>query len=127
MFKHDAEYFRQRRRARGISERDPFSAPKFVKQGLDLQRLEQLDWPRNLFGEYATIAELMAEAAQPSGQFGDNPGGVCRCGCRRGHKHNVSQTIPSPHGRGFNVVYFRSNACKSKWNGERFGRQAGGL
>lgn len=124
MFKHDAEYFRRRRRAQGIPERDPFSAVKFVEQGYELQRLEQLSWPRSQFGEYATIEGLMAEAAQLSGQSSDNPDGVCPCGCRREHKSNVSQTIRNPYGRGFYVVYFWSNACKSKWNRDRIGGSA---
>lgn len=127
MFKHDAEYFRLRRRAQGIAERDPFSAAKFVKRGCELQRLEQLSWPRSEFGEYATIAELMAEAAQLSGQSSDNPDGVCPCGVRLEHKNNVSQTIRNPYGRSFDVVYFWSNACKSKWNQERMGGQARGF
>jgi hypothetical protein len=121
MFKHDAEYFRRRRRAQGIAERDPFSAAKFVKRGCELQRLEQLPWPRSQFGDYATIDELIAQAAQLSDQSSDNPAGVCPCGCRREHKNNVSQTIRNPYGRGFDVVYFWSNACKSKWNQEGMG------
>lgn len=117
MFQHDAEYFRRRRRAQRIPVREPFSAAKFIKRGLELKGLEQLPWPRNLFGEYASMAELMAEAAELSGP-GECRDDVCPCGCRREHKNNVSQTIRNPYGRGFNVVYLRSNACKSKWNRE---------
>jgi predicted ATPase/DNA-binding winged helix-turn-helix (wHTH) protein len=47
----------------GIPARDPVSAPKFLQRAIELQRLEQLPWPTNLFGEPASIAELMAEAA----------------------------------------------------------------
>jgi hypothetical protein len=49
MSTHDAECFRQSHRAQGIQ-----SEPR---------RLEQLPWPRNLFGELASIAELMAGSA----------------------------------------------------------------
>ena len=52
MSEHDAEYFRHCPRAQGIPEREG---------------LEQLLWPRDLFGDYASIAELMAEAAELSG------------------------------------------------------------
>jgi len=124
MSKHNAEYFRQRRRAHGIPEREPFSAPKFLQRAAELRRLEQLPWPSNLFGEPVSIAELMAEAAQLSEQTDENPGHVCPCGCRREHKHNVSQTVRSPHGRGFNVMYFWSDTCKSRWNTERMRKQA---
>jgi hypothetical protein len=68
MSTRDAEYFRERRRAQGIPERDPFSARKFLQRAVELRRLEQLPWPRNLFGEPASIAELLAEAAQLQGR-----------------------------------------------------------
>jgi hypothetical protein len=71
MFTHDAEYFRQRRRAQGIPASDPFSAARFQQRATELERLEQLPWPRNLFGELASIAELMAESTQPSAQAGE--------------------------------------------------------
>jgi hypothetical protein len=63
MPEHDAEYFRRRRRAQKIPAREPFSTAKYIKRGLELKGLEQLPWPRNLFGAPASIAELMAEAA----------------------------------------------------------------
>jgi hypothetical protein len=89
MFTHNAEYFRQRRRAKGIAAREPFSAPRFQQRATELQRLEQLLWPRNLFGEPASIAELMAESTHA----GENADGPCSCGCRKQHKQNVSQTL----------------------------------
>jgi hypothetical protein len=115
MSTHDAEYFRQRRRAQGIPERDPFSAPKFLQRATELQRLEQLPWPRNQFGEPASIAELTAESAHAS----EKADAACSCGCRKEHKQNVSQTLRNPYGRGFDVMYFRSEACKNRWNQER--------
>ncbi|HUN40715.1 MAG TPA: hypothetical protein VMU81_10525 [Acetobacteraceae bacterium] len=121
MSTHDAEYFRQRRRAQGIPEREPFSAAKFLHQATELRRLEQLPWPRNLFGEPAAIAELLADAAQLSDA---KPDKLCPCGCRREHNHNVSQTIRSPYGRGFDVMHFRSELCKSRWHRDRMRRPA---
>ena len=112
MSTHDAQYFRQRRRARGIQERNPFSAPRFLQRGTELQRLEQLPWPRNLFGEPASIAELMAESANAN----EETDGACSCGCRKEHRQNVSQTLRNPCRRGFDVIYFRSEACKDRWN-----------
>jgi hypothetical protein len=53
-----AEYFRPRRRPQGI----PAWEPKFPRQSTEPRLLEQLPWPRNLFGELASIAELMAES-----------------------------------------------------------------
>jgi hypothetical protein len=118
MAAHDAEYFRQRRRQQGVLPRDPLSAPRFLKHGAELRRLEQLPWPRNLFGENATIAELMAEAAliDQGAQISDE---LCPCGCRREHKHRVAQTLRNPYGRGYDIIYFSSDACKSKWDRER--------
>ena len=96
-------------------ERDPFGGPTFLKRATELRRLEQLPWPKNLFGEPASIAELLNESTHGSDKADD----LCPCGCRKEHKHNVSQTLRSPYGRGFNVVYFRSDACKTGWNQKR--------
>jgi hypothetical protein len=74
---HDAEYFRQRRRAQKTLGRGTFPTTKFIKRGLELKGPEQLPWPRDLFGNYASIAELMAEAAELSGP------GECRDGVAR--------------------------------------------
>jgi hypothetical protein len=119
MSTHDAEYFRQRRRAEGIPARDPFSAPRLQQRAIELQCLEQLPWPRNLFGGLASIAELMAESAHA----GESADGACSCGCREEHKQNVSQTLRNPYGRGFDVIYFRSEACKNRWNQRRWRRE----
>jgi hypothetical protein len=74
--------------------RDPFFAPRFQQRATELQRLDHLPWPRNLFGEPASIAELMAEAAHD----GENADDACSCGCRKEHKHNVPQTQRNPYG-----------------------------
>jgi hypothetical protein len=126
MFRHDAEFFRQRRRAHGIPEREAFSAPKFLQRATELRRLEQLPWPRNLFDEPACIAELLAGSAQLTERTDEDRDHLCPCGCRREHKSNVSQTLRNPYGRGFDVIYFWSNACKSKWNQERMAEQTSG-
>jgi hypothetical protein len=55
MSKHDAEYFRQRRRARGIPVREMLTAPNFLQQATEPRGVEQLPWPGNLFGEPASI------------------------------------------------------------------------
>ncbi|MEA2737776.1 MAG: hypothetical protein QOH05_1083 [Acetobacteraceae bacterium] len=121
MSTHDTEYFRQRRQAQGVPAGDPFCTPKFLQRATELYSLEQLPWPRNLFGELASVAELMAGSAHDS----EHTDSVCRCGCRAEHKQNVSQTLRNPYGRGFDVIYFRSEACKNRWSQER--RQREGL
>ena len=76
-------------------------------------RLEQLPWPRNLFCENATIAELMAEAAQieQGRQISDE---ICPCGCRKEHKHRISQILRNPYGRGYDIINFLFDVWKSK-------------
>ncbi len=70
------EYFRLRRLAQDIPAREPFSTPEFLQPLTQAQRLEQLPWPRNLFGEFASIAELMAESDDASEQpDAENPSG----------------------------------------------------
>jgi hypothetical protein len=70
MYKDDAEYFSQRDCALRDSAREPFSAPKILQRASTLRRPEQMPWPRNQFGEPASIAELVVGAAQPSEQAG---------------------------------------------------------
>ena len=123
MSTYDAEYFRQCRQAQGSPEHDPFCTPDFLQRTTEPRRLEQLPWPRNLFGELTSIAELMAESAHA----GENADAACLCGCRKEHKQNVTQTLRNPYGRGFDVIYFRSEACKNRWNQKRRRRQIGDL
>jgi hypothetical protein len=104
-----AEYFRQRLRARVVPARDPF-ATRLLQRAPELWSLEQLPWPRNLFGELASIAELMAESANAS----EHTGNVCSCGCRAEHKQNVSQKLRNPYGRGFDVICFHLEACENR-------------
>lgn len=119
MATHDAEYFRQRRRVRGIRAREPFSAQGFMQRAIGLRRLEQQPWPKNLFGEPASLETMLAVATQLSEKADENPDNVCPCGCGRAHNKNVAQTLRNPYGRSFDVIYFWSEACKSKWNLER--------
>ena len=118
MSTHDAENFIKHRHARCIPEHDPFSARNPLQWAVEPHRVEQLPWPRNQFGEPASIAELLDEVSQLSRQAVGNPNIVCSCGCGRAHNNNVSQTLRNPYGRGFEVVYFWSEACKSTWNRE---------
>jgi len=124
MSKHDKEHGKRRRRAPSICACDAFSAPKFLQRAAELRRMEQLPWPRNPFGEPVTIDELLTEAAQRPGEAVENPEDMCPCGCRKEHQRNVPQTLRNPYGRGFGVIYFRSDACKISWNRERVERQA---
>jgi hypothetical protein len=64
MSTYDAEYRRHRHLAPGIAVREPLSAPERPRGATEPRRLEQLPWPRNLFGELASIADLMAESEQ---------------------------------------------------------------
>jgi hypothetical protein len=57
-------------------------APRLQQTAAELQHLEQQPWPRNPFGEPASIAELMAESAHR----GEKVGGACS-----EHKEYVSQ------------------------------------
>jgi hypothetical protein len=63
----------------------PVSAPELPRQAIEAHRSQQLPWPRNLFGELASIEELLSEAASPNDTWA--------CGCRGRHRHNVSQTL----------------------------------
>ena len=67
-------------------------------------RTASLAWPRDLFGNYASIAELMAEVTELSGP-GEYRDDVCPSGCRREHRNNVSPAIRNPYGHSFNVVW----------------------
>ena len=113
---HHVEYARQRRRSHAIPTEEPFSSQKFLLRAAELRRLEQMPWPMTISGKPATIAELLAVAAQSSEQDGESRDGVCPCGCGKDHKRNVSQALRRPRGCGFDVRYFWSEACKSKWN-----------
>jgi hypothetical protein len=63
MSEHDAGYFRRHDR---INDQ---------RRSIELHGPMQLPWPRNLFGDMASVEELLAE------HFGENPGEICRCGC----------------------------------------------
>ena len=73
MSKVDRSYLRQQRLVQADPAGDPFSVPESAARATEQRRREQQPWPRNLFGEPASIAELLAEAAQLSEQIGENP------------------------------------------------------
>jgi hypothetical protein len=106
MSTQDTNFFRQHHQDLGIPACDPFSAPRFQQRATEPQRREQPPWPRNLFGDLASIAELMAESAH----VGENADGASSCGRRKEQKHNVPQKLRNPYGRSFDVIYFRSEA-----------------
>jgi hypothetical protein len=58
------------------------SARELPHQAIEVYPSRQLPWPRNLFGELASIEELLAEAAGPTD--------ASACGCRWRHRHDVS-------------------------------------
>lgn len=61
MFEHDGGHTRQYDRANNGFECDSFLFPKFQPRPYEPRDLEQLPWLRNLFGDLASIEELMAE------------------------------------------------------------------
>ena len=69
MSKVDREYLRQHRLVQDDPAGDPFSVPEFAHSATEQRRLVQLRWPRNVFCEPASIAELLAEPAQLSEQI----------------------------------------------------------
>jgi hypothetical protein len=89
MSTHDAGYLQLSHRAPGIPAREMYTAPELPRQAVEPRRLEQLPWPRNLFGELASIAELMAESEHAD----ENAGHACSCGCHGEHRHNISQML----------------------------------
>jgi hypothetical protein len=86
-------------------------APRLPRQATEPHRLKQQPWPRNLFGELASIEELMAEAASPTD-----------ADARGSDRRNMSRTLSNPSG--FDVIWFWSDGCKSRWNRDRIRRQA---
>ena len=69
MSKVDRSYLRQHRLVQDDPAGDLFSVSESAARATERSRLEQLPWPRNLFGEPASIAELLAEPAQLSEQI----------------------------------------------------------
>ena len=105
MFLRDDVYLTDAPRGQDPLVEQQFSTPKLPHRSTEPRRLRQLPWPRNLFGELATIEELMAEAI--------NPNDVCGCGRRGRHRHNVSQTLWDSSD--FDIIWFRSGTCKTRW------------
>jgi len=80
----------------------------------------QLPRPRNLFGELASIAELMAESAQPSARAAEHRWRMLVHMSQRTHAQYAADAA-DPYVRGFEVIYFRSEGCKNRWNQEPSG------
>ena len=59
MSMHDAEGVSQRRWAQGIRPHEPLPVLPSLQHAPELQRLKPFPWPRNLFGEPATIEDLL--------------------------------------------------------------------
>jgi hypothetical protein len=60
-------------------------APSLPRQATEPRRLRRLPWPRNLFGELATIEELMAEDANQTDR--------CASGCLKQYRQRVADAI----------------------------------
>lgn len=77
---------------------------------------EPLAWPRNLFGEHATIEELLAPIESRNAE---SPDDLCACGCGKEHRQRVSRILPNPRGKGFDLVHFWSISCEIRWTWAR--------
>ena len=101
------ERLRLKRRELGTPERDPFGALRFVVMGQELKRLMEsprLDWAANLYGP-----AQMSQALQQQELRSED---LCTCG--KEHRRLWPRTRHSEYGHGFNVMYYCSDACKSK-------------
>jgi hypothetical protein len=107
---HSVEIVLQCRWAAGMSPRGPLSVSQTLSGGEGLQRLAALPWPRNLFGDHATIAELLAPSVE--NQRDD----LCACGCGREHRQRLPRILPNPDGDGFDLHHFWSVACERTWS-----------
>jgi hypothetical protein len=112
MSMHDVAAVARRRWAQGIESRGPLSVPPSRQNGPELLWLKSLPWPRNLFGEHATIAELLAPRAEQSVKYPDK---LCACGCGTEHWQRVPRILPNPNGEGFDLIHFCSIACERRW------------
>ncbi|MDE2232890.1 MAG: hypothetical protein KGJ90_02045 [Patescibacteria group bacterium] len=105
----------------GGNGRDPFDSDAIRKNAADLRAMEQLpmlQWPSDLYGQYVSLEELLADddfAPAKIGRVKVDPDDLCGCGCGKRHNNNVSMTINSLYGHGFHVRYFWSEECKSKF------------
>jgi len=97
-----------------ILVRDPLPPPELLRQAIEPHGSRHLPWPRNLFGELASIEELMSEAA--------NPNDVCACGCHGPHHHDIPRTLWNTSD--FDIIWLRSAACETPSN--RMRRRADG-
>jgi len=90
---------------------------------MELVACPSLAWPADLYGHTVTVAELTADGDFAPAKIGripkHRPEDLCACGCGNLHRQNVSMTTHSAHGRGFHVMYFHRQACKSDFAQKR--------
>ena len=115
---HTADYFRARRRAQGVPERDGFDHPRFVAQGRQLHwlfdaPLHDLPWPRNLFCNNVTIEKLMADGDFSALKIGKSPDPL-KCEnpiCPTRHNHAVARVTGDHGNRG--VLWYCTMKCRN--------------
>jgi hypothetical protein len=78
-----------------------------------MTRVPNLPWLHNLFDNAAMAQPMKLQ------QTRINADAYCACGCLREHKHRVTQTVHSDYGSGWRVLYFASDACKTRFNKAR--------
>ena len=98
---------RLKRRELGTPERDPFAAPRFVVMGQELKWLMELPSPHDLYSN--CMSWQMSQAIQQQKLRSED---LCTCG--KEHRRLWPRTRHSEYGHGFNVMYYCSDACKSK-------------
>lgn len=111
MAAHDAEYFRARRRAAGVPERDPFTNPRFVQRGQEmaammLEPLPSLPWPHSLFCD--TVKLSLSDSPVP--KYGPDPLKCHNPICPRRHNNAVSRTVGSSGH--YRVLWYCTQKCK---------------
>jgi hypothetical protein len=75
------------------------NAPSLPRQATEPRRLRRLPWPRNLFGELATIEELMAEDANQTDRCARDASNNTGTTCRRPNRSPTVQCHLLPVGR----------------------------
>jgi peroxiredoxin len=109
---HDTIYVSKRQRVPADSSSDRLSISSSRRHETASRRLKSLPWPKNLFGEHATIAELLAPRPPVDEDYLDD---LCACGCGEAHQQLVSLILQDPHDAGFDLIHFRSFACSERW------------
>lgn len=134
--KHTAEYYRQRRakQRQALAEAgtplrqygDFVNLPRYQVMGEEIRAMmrepvPRLPWPRSLFQDQPALIDELVALDQRFGVRKVNSQDLCGCGCGHEHKHRISQTARSPYGSGWQILYFASDACKSRYNQQKAG------